>query len=220
LIGFSALWKSQNRMVLFWILSALIQVGVIVAANRMTQYAFRGRQVLIILPLLCLIAALGLLKVYQDIHNLLEKRPLTRENTSSKPANPIQKIYTIAMIAIGMLITILGLQSYYHLEKSQRREISTALIQHWKPQEEIWFTPGWETKFYGYYLKLKGHPEMESALKGDENIHITQGAPIPICWVTQQSLSANQKDLLLQTGFNEIAPSLNFTPDTQLLFCR
>jgi hypothetical protein len=121
---------------------------------------------------------------------------------------------------MGIAISILSLQSYYHMEKSRRREISIALSQRWQPGQAIWTTPAWEEKFYGYYLNLLGYSSIQKALAGVEDIQITDPSGLPVCWITNQSVLPDQRESLIKAGFTIVPVQAESVPDTQILWCR
>ncbi len=220
LIGFLAFRNSRNRMILSWVLSSVLQVGLITIVNGITQYALRGRQLLMIMPLLCLLVAQGILKVYKEGYRKIGRDSRLDNRRSSATPYMVRHIYRFGIIVIGIMISILGLQSYYHLEKSNRRGISTILVQKWKPGDAFWFTPAWENKFYGYYFNMMGHPEIENALKGTELIKIPKNSPMPKCWVTDNTVSPDNLEIIIDAGFKEVITQTISVSDTQLLFCR
>lgn len=212
LVGLSTFLFSKNRRILSWIAASMIQVGIILFANIINQYAVRGRQLIILMPLLCLLVAQGIIKLYTVRPKFLEK--------NNKPTKMYSYIRFTSFIGIGIVISVLSMQSYYHMEKSLRREISVYIIQKWKQGDEIWVTPAWEKKFYGYYFSLLGYPEMEKALVGSENFHLPNNTSMPRCWVTNEQVSAVERDIILEAGFKEIPLREYLIPDSQVLLCR
>jgi len=191
----------------------ILQVSIIFLDNLMATYPLRGRQFLILMPFLCLLGAEGIFSAYQDGYRVIETRYGFRSTRS-------KLIYFFCIVATGLIIISLSLQSYYHFEKSSRREISKILIQRWKPGEEIWFTPAWENKFYSYYAILLGHPEMEKAFIGVDQAPSTDISTGPVCWVTDNTVSSEQRGIIVKAGFEEVAIKTINTADTQNLFCR
>jgi uncharacterized membrane protein len=213
LIGLKAIWKLKNQMLFSWFLSSLLQAGIIFLVNVLTTYPLRGRQLLILMPFLCLLGAEGIFNTYQEGYRIIGTQPEFRRKI-------FRPIYLFCCVAIGITILTLNLQSFYHLEKSSRKEISNLLIQRWEPGEEIWFTPAWENKFFGYYTSILGHPEMEKAFIGVDQASSTTTSTGPVCWVMDSTVSPDQWGIIQKAGLKEVTIETMNAPDTQLLFCR
>lgn len=220
LIGVRELVRSRNQMVYSWVLSSLLQVGIIFFANVVTQYALRGRQLLIMMPILCLVAARGGIELFYKPYRLIEEKYLMQSERSRGVEKIYKSAYLFVVVTAGIVISILSLQSYYRLEKSNRREISLAFIQRWKPGGVIWITPAWEETFYEYYLDLLGHSEIKNDLIGADQFQRAHNAPLPVCWITPQSIPVDKSDILIQSGFQIVPIQSDSVTDSHVLWCR
>ncbi|KPL83795.1 hypothetical protein SE15_00620 [Thermanaerothrix daxensis] len=208
--------KTNNKRTVSWVLSSLFQVLMIFLVNLSTGYAFRARQLIFVLPVLCLLSASGAIDIYQRGYHFIKRCFLIKVSRFFN----IKHIYVFCVMIIVLGISGSCLQEYYRLEKSSRREISIELIQRWKPNTVIWTTPHWEDQYYSFYLTLLGHPEVKNAIFGKENIQGSEDVTLPICWITDGNILPEEEDIMKEMGF-EIVP-LRSSPilDAQILWCR
>ncbi len=215
-LGLWSLFQSKNKLVISMLLTGFLQIGFIFSVNALSEYALRGRQLLFIIPIICLTAAMGIENLYKKGSGYFNQHHLIQTAQSRR----IGFLLLFAAILIGTLLTFFSLQSYYLVEKSNRREITAALIQNWQPGDSVWITPGWEKKYYGFYLDLLGHREIQEALIGIEKIEYHRDSTLPVCWITKKNISAPEKLIIHEAGFQMVPIRFYSVPDSQLLWCR
>ena len=219
LIGYLILFRSRQRMLLAFVLSSWMQIVLVLFANYYFQYAFRGRQLLFLAPFFCLITAVGIEEVIHQWLKILRRRNKPLSNILAS-LGKLEIIFLSISLFILTCVSILGTRSYYQEKKSSRREISQAVINIWKPGNEIWTTPAWEEQFYSFYFNLLGHPEIQNDLVGIEQISLLNGHRIPLCWITHQQITIQESNILQNEGFTPIVLIADMIPDKQILWCR
>jgi len=217
--GLLALLKTPSQ--LGWLLfSCFLQAGLILFANYVYQYGFRGRQILIFLPLLCCLAAHGAVKLCTNAVQSFEQAA-TLNLPGFKFSVRAWRYFGWALVAFALLLNFLNLQSYYHMVKSWRKEISLIIIQTWYPGDEVWVTPEWETDFYAYYFLQQNHQEIIPFIRGVASVESFPANSKPLCWI----IDGSQPDHITQPisqalGLETIPmPSLSAF-DIQTVLCR
>jgi hypothetical protein len=217
-IGVWDLLKTHQPRLIALVGSAGVQVGLVVLANLAAQYAFRGRQLLFLIPPLSLLAAVGLARIIRQAQ-IGVRHPQVDHDPAEKPSFPLT---AFAAVSLGILLLVgaFGMLGYYQEIRSDRRTLTEHIIQQWQPGDRIWTTPAWEAKYYGYYLGLLGHAEIQPALAGADEIRLAPDQARPICWITPLAVSKANQDLLAMNGYHQVAAEQRTVPDLQSLWCQ
>jgi len=213
IIGYRSLLRSRDSALTAWSISSWVQIGLILCLNFIANYSFIGRQILFLTPFFCFVAALG-------IETIITSIQMDRLHVSSSRLRRYRILLVSSFAVLGILLSFSCLQSFYHEEKSPRKAISNIIIEEWELNEEIWFSPSWELHFYKYYVGLLGHPEIQYAFKGIENIHTIPLERLPICWIFSQANYSDVVSIVEENDFQSMLFETKQIPDAQFIWCR
>lgn len=116
------------------VLTAVIQIALIVASDWISGYWFAARQLIHLTPIAMLLSGIGAAAIIRWL------RP---------------RLPAASVIVTGMLIVtaIPALSSYYRWTKSTAREVNAAIVGMWQPGDRLLVAPAW-TSTQRYYLGM------------------------------------------------------------------
>jgi uncharacterized membrane protein len=127
----------------------VLQFAAILGADLLGHYFFAPRQLIMLLPTLCLFAGLGA----QAVISLIVRWIQPALNTFH-PAH-FQWIAT-SLAVLGLLLASLpAIQAYQQDDKGNSRVISQQILQEWQPGDTILITPGYEGFVFKYYIEYE-----------------------------------------------------------------
>lgn len=212
--GIILAFRDHNRKFLFLIISCLTQILFIFGLNTIFGYAFRGRQILFLLPILCALMAYFWIECY--------KKFLLWIKSTSQHVARYQALFLAFLVVIFFTSNLISLRDYYSSEKSNRRELSEIAATCWEFGDPVWITPAWETSFSEYYFIQLGHREMIPFLVGIDEINAaaTQNLVLPRCWITPKNLDIEQRTFITSMDLKIQNLDTENVAEAQLLWCR
>ncbi len=138
-IGLAAHYKGK-ALVLF--LSLPVQILAIIALDTWRNYWFVYRQIIHLIPYICILMAVGLAESYVFITRRI------------KGSARLPQAAFAGLLLIVSLSAIPGITYYYGVEKSNGKQIAQELILRngEEPGSKIFVLPAYEVKVYQYYL--------------------------------------------------------------------
>lgn len=148
IIGVYVTLKAARRSPLAGIFySVLLQLAAVIGADLLQHYFFAPRQLLMLLPLLCLFTGMGLQAVTLRMAGGLQS---LRGGRHPGFASGIS--IALAVILLGAA-SIPAIQAYQQDDKGNTRSISERVIQQWKAGDTYIITPAYDGFVYKYYIE-------------------------------------------------------------------
>ena len=174
--------------------SLVLQIAAVIGSDLMEHYFFAPRQFLMLLPILCLFAAVGAQRVGQWITGLLSKRAV-------RPAQPAGIALVVGVLLIASLPAI---QLYASDDKGDSRTVSRMILDAWKPGNSVLITPSFDGFVYQYYIEYAfQRGDIASRLWGAnwQDVLDSGSWPGTLYVITPASLSPQETNQIQSTGF-------------------
>jgi hypothetical protein len=125
----------------------LLQFTAVLASDVLTHYFFAPRQLLMLLPILCLFAGTG---AHAGITFLAR-----RFETFWPRFTPRwwQTIVTFLAVCLIFLASLPAIALYIQDDKGDSRTISQLILEQWRPGDSILVTPAYDGFVYKYYVE-------------------------------------------------------------------
>jgi uncharacterized membrane protein len=195
-VGLASVIHRKTWTVLALILSAITQIGLILAADLYKGYWFNYRQILHLLPFSCMLASLGLWSLLTWFHL----------------SGARFKIVTFIAIALLVLSSIPALVQYYRWPKSNAHQISEQIAVVWQPGAIIYIYPGYHEKVFRWYFQTELlRPEMIASITPVELDGLEKSNPQPALLVYFTPFPVNgqvEVSRILQNGFKPMSKPL------------
>jgi len=176
--------------------SLVLQLAAVIGSDLLGHYFFAPRQLLMLLPLLCLFAGIGAQRVVAGIHGWLAQR-------SPRHA----QITAIAVTALLLAaISIPALQVYASDDKGDTRRIIQTVLEQWQPGDSVLITPSYDGFVYKYYIEYASQrADVASRLWAADWQDVLNAASWPgtLFVITPARLTVQESDELRRAGFAE-----------------
>jgi len=145
--------RAQRRISLSIAVGVGVQVVLIILADWVKGYPYVSRQILHLMPIVQLVAAIGIISSVESI--------------ASRFALPYTRNLVLFGLMIGIsLSAIPRLFDYYDFSRGNGKQVVSELTQLYQPHELIFVIPGYEEKIYRWYsLKAGDMNEIDQALR-------------------------------------------------------
>jgi 4-amino-4-deoxy-L-arabinose transferase-like glycosyltransferase len=212
--GIVATLKRQLRSPLSGLFfSFLLQLSAVLGSDILGHYFFAPRQLLILLPILCLFAGIGAQVCIAGITRWLGKIPPVH-SPAIWPAR-WQKIVTILAVCAILLASLPAIALYEQDDKGNSRAISQMIMEQWQPGDSILVTPGYDGFVYKYYIEQEfGRPDVSARLwivNWDE-IQATGGWTGNLFLITPSTLTPMERNQLRSL---DLAPYFQSQPNSR-----
>lgn len=186
--------------------SFLLQFTAVLASDVLTHYFFAPRQLLMLLPILCLFAGVGAHTGIMVLARRLEALP--RHFATGR----WQAIVTILAGCIILLTSLPAIALYIQDDKGNSRAISQLILEQWQPGDSILVTPAYDGFVYKYYVEYAfARPDVSERLwvVNWDDLQETGSWDGNLFLITPSTLTPTERDQLHALG---LAPSFRSNP--------
>ena len=181
--------------------SLVIQIAAVLGSDLLGKYFFAPRQLLFLLPVLSLLAGIGLSAIITWAADHIQ-------STSHRFSQGMLRnsLFTVATLLI-IFTSLPALKVYYEDEKGNSRAIAQAILESWQPGDTILITPGYEGFVYMYYIEyVYLRPEVSARLwtAGWDEIQQVEDWNGNIYIITPARLSVEEDRLMDKLGFTPL----------------
>jgi len=194
----------RNAQLICLLLGLPTQVALIVLGDWIKGYWFASRQLVHLHPILLVFTAVGAVTTSVLIARLVVPERYQGES-------PTRRVAVFLSFVLAIVVGLLGLsgaqvlRGYYEWPKSTGRDITSELMQIYRPGELILVIPGHEEKIYRLYFQVSGaEPELTEALQLADWSTLEQAVTctsVTAYLVTPATLTKEQKTKLQRLGF-------------------
>jgi uncharacterized membrane protein len=182
--------------------SVVLQLAFVLGSDLAGHYFFAPRQLLMLQPLLCLLAAAGA----QTLLSIVK-----RQDSVSSPKSWTNILPAAALIALVMLVSVPAIAAVYSDDKGNTRSISEQIVENWQDGDLALVAPSFDGFVYKYYLEsVYQRGDIADRLYGAElqTLHEVPQADGSVYLITPLRLEAEEIESLRDLRFEEIFSSI------------
>lgn len=147
-IGIGVVLKASRRSPLAGLFySLLLQLAAVIAADLLQHYFFAPRQLLMLLPLWCLFAGIG---VHSAANSVTARIQAALGHQRPALVHGAMILLVVSLLAAA---SIPAIQAYEQDDKGNTRSITEIVIQQWQPGDTYIITPAYDGFVYKYYIE-------------------------------------------------------------------
>lgn len=189
MVGLVSAFRHFSKRLIALLISAVLQILLVIIADLVKGYWFAYRQLLFLHPFTLLLSSLGFCSIRKNF----------------------EKIPFVALISLLILASLFSLQDYFQWSKSAARQISEYIIANWTPANDlILIIPGYQEKVYRFYLHyIFQRPDIAARIRPVEihQLH-EQALSGGTFLIVIENLSEHRVSQFLQLGFSPVKISM------------
>ena len=193
---FVVLRSKKNAKVLAFVLGTIVQIGLIILADLYKGYWFGSRQVLHLLPIVIILAAIGI----ESLLSLVKRLTFFSEKNT--------KILFAALYGIAVIVVVIlgGIRvaDYYEWQKSTGEQVVAELLEIHQVGQPVYVIPGYDQKVFRFYLREIGadqHIPDLIPISWDKLPEVSSNSIEPFFLATRGKVNREQKALLAELDY-------------------
>ncbi len=161
--GIVQLIKQKNRLLLSLFFSICMQIGAILFTVIELNYFVSSRQFLVFMPVMIIISAHFVINIFYSIKPMI---PVKKDSDKIINFMLVNKSFGVILLGAVIFSAIPALLNYYTFQKSNAREVATALINLPGSNETVYCAPAYEPLLFNYYLGLQNQNQTKPKING------------------------------------------------------
>jgi uncharacterized membrane protein len=215
--GLKLILKFPRSPVSLLAFSISIQMAANIGLDIFKTYFFMPRQLLSFLPILILIAGIGL----SDLHGKWQNWISQTKNW--KDMAKVRKVGSVIMVVLILLINFPALETYYKGTKGNADQITGIIKNTWRTGSTVLVINPYEAGYYNYFFAdvIKDETIIPSVWQADwKTVGDSKGWPGKTFDISPFIVTPDQQEILTMAGYRLIPLNYEFSRYNRLLWVK